>query len=237
MLSRRELLVGGLVLAGCTRSRTPTWSRRSVHEGVEFVELFPHDASESSPLVVAIHGRGDTPDNWIEPWQNFPAAVQIALPHAPDRFGGGFTWFEYREGMTDEQFGAEVGAAEDRLWKGIAKLAGKRRILVTGFSQGGILSFAIASRHADRVAAAFPVSGSCPGPLLPKNHARAAPIVAFHGTVDEVLNIKWGRGAVDAFKEQGNQAVMREYPGVGHTLTAQMKADVWAEIQKALATL
>ena len=69
--------------------------------------------------------------------------------------------------MTDEQFGAEVGASEARLWKGVAKLAGKRRPIVTGFSQGGILSFAMAARHPNEVRYAFPVAGSCPGPILP----------------------------------------------------------------------
>jgi len=240
MLSRREALALGLVTLGlpaasaCARSKTPAWPRRTKHEGVDFIELFPGHADESSPLVVAIHGMGDKPDNWIDSWRTFPARAQIALPRAFTRHGDGFSWFEFRDGMTDEQFGTEVGASEEKLWKGIAKLAGARRVLVTGFSQGGILSFAIASRHPDRVAKAFPVAGSCPGPLLPKNKAKAAPLVAFHGTADPVLAFKWGKAAVDAFREQGNEAVLREYPGVGHAVPSDLRADLWAEIQKAL---
>ena len=79
-------------------------------------------------------------------------------------------------------------------------------VLVTGFSQGGFLAYAIASRHPDVVAKAFPVSGSCPGPLIPKNHAKASPIVAFHGTADKVRDTKSDRGASNGFKEAGNEA-------------------------------
>jgi enoyl-CoA hydratase len=40
--------------------------------------------------------------------------------------------------------------------------------------------------------------------------------------------------AVRNFKERGNEATMRTYPGVGHSMTPQMRADLWAEIQKAM---
>src|SRR6185295_16566116 len=125
-------------------------------------------------------------------------------------------------------------AAEARLWKGVAHLAGARRPIVTGFSQGGILSFAIAARHPDAVAHAFPVAGACPGPLLPKDRARAAPILAFHGTDDHVLDLQWGREAVHAFQEQGNVAAIKEYAGVGHTMTREIHDDLWKAIVSAL---
>jgi len=228
--------VASVAMAGCSRETTPTWPRRSKHDGVEFIELFPQGANESSPLVVAIHGLGDKPDQWIEPWQTFPAKVEIALPRGFTRHGEGWSWFDI-EGKSDAELGEAVGAAEEKLWKGIAKLAGQRRLIVTGFSQGGILSFAAAARHPDRIAYAFPVSGSLPGPLLPRNKARAAPLVAFHGTADPVLAFQYGKGAVDAFAAEGNQATLRAYNGVPHTITPLMRADLTAEIQKALPLL
>jgi phospholipase/carboxylesterase len=198
------------------------------------IELFPNDADESAPLVVAIHGMGDRPERWVDAWRQFPKRVQIALPRAFKPHGDGFSWFTFADGMTDEQFGAEVGAAEARLWAGIAHLAGTRRPIVTGFSQGGILSFALASRHPDRVAHAFPVAGSCPGPLLPKKGAKAAPLLAFHGTADRVLALRWGREAVSAFKAEGNDAEIKEYEGVGHAITPAMQTDLWTAISGAL---
>lgn len=252
MLSRRDVLrlatsagalgalgaLGGVGVslggAGCARPKRPSWPRRSKHEGVDFIELFPGNADETAPLVVFVHGMGDKPDNWIETWKAFPSPAQIVMPRAFSKYGEGYSWFELHDGMSDAELGAEVGAAEAKLWKGIASLAGRRRMIVTGFSQGGILSFAMAARHADAIAYAFPVSGSCPGPLLPKDKAKAAPLIAFHGTSDKVLAFKWGLGAVNAFKEQGNDATLKPYPGVGHEMPPAMRADLWLEIQKAL---
>lgn len=235
MLSRREFLLG-IGVVGCSRSKAPlAWPRTTVHEGVSFIELFPGGADESSPIVVAVHGRGDRPERWVDTWRELPAAVRIALPRAPTPLGDGFSWFPLSNGMTDDDLGAAVGAAEEKLWRGVAALAGTtHRLLVTGFSQGGILSFAMASRHPDAIAHAFPVAGSCPGPLLPKNGSRAAPITAFHGTEDDVLQIRWAREAVNAFREQGNRAELREYPGVRHALPDAMRADLWSAIVSAL---
>jgi phospholipase/carboxylesterase len=236
MLTRRALLEGALatlVFPACKRSASPSWPRHRTYEGVEIVELFPHDADESSPLVVAIHGRGGEPESFGSIFEGFGGRAQIALPRGFDRHGNGWSWFEFRDEMTDDDFGAELGRSEARLWRGIAALAKGRRPIVTGFSQGGFLSFAMASRHPDEILRALPAGASCPGPLLPKNHARTAPVVAFHGTADDVVQIKWGRAAVNAFKDQGADAVLREYP-VGHSLAGAMRADLLAEIEKAL---
>jgi phospholipase/carboxylesterase len=203
-------------------------------QGVDFLEIFPNGADDASPLVVAIHGMGDKPESWIDTWSQFPAKAEIALPRAFDRYGDGYSWFDFKDGMTDAEFGAAVGAVEERLWKGIADLGKKRRLVVTGFSQGGFFAFAMAARHPMEVTAAFPVGGSCPGPLLPKNKSPAAPVIAFHGTADGTLDIKWARGAVNAFVEQGDQATLREYPGVGHTITPEMRRDLWAEITRVV---
>lgn len=249
MLTRRNLLlalgsatlsapalVAAPALGGCSRPRqaAPSWPRTSTYEGVEMIELFPNGADESSPLVVAIHGMGDRPERWVDDWKTFPGRAEIVLPRAFDAYGGGFSWFPLAEGMTDAELGAAVGGAEERLWKAITKARGTRRVIVTGFSQGGILSFAIAARHSAELLHAFPVSGSCPGPLLPQKGVRAAPIAAFHGSADRVLDVKWGREAVNAFKERGNEATLREYEGVGHTVSPEMRHDVFAAIEALL---
>jgi phospholipase/carboxylesterase len=241
MLSRRGFLALGL--AACSRSKDAPpkeaplqWPRTTVHEGVSFIELFPQGADETSPVVVAVHGRGDRPERWVDTWRNFPGKARIALPRAPDPMGDGFTWFPSTHEMTDEQLGAAVGAAEEKLWRGVAKVANGRRLIVTGFSQGGILSFAMASRHPDAIAHAFPIAGACPGPILPKNESRAAPITAFHGTDDDVLQLRWAREAVKVFADQGNRAELREYPGVRHAIPNRMREDVWAAIVSALSS-
>lgn len=241
MLSRRHLVLGLLGVSACKRSEPeatppapPASPRTRSYAGVEMIEVFQGGALETSPLVVAIHGRGDRPENWVEDIRTFPGKAQIVIPRAFEPYGDGFSWFPLREGMTDETLGAAVGASEARLWNGILAVARGRKVIVTGFSQGGILSFAMASRHPDVVTHAFPCAGGCPGPLLPKNKAKAAPILAFHGTEDRVLQIQFAREAVHAFQEQGNEAQLKEYPGLGHSMNAAMHQDLFAALVKAL---
>lgn len=242
MLRRRQFLfctLSGFAAACSKRSEAPPPHpspaiRQSTHAGVDFLELFPNGADASAPLIVAIHGMGDRPENWVDSWRSFPAKVHIALPRAFRSFGDGFSWFEFREGMSDTEFGTEVGNAEEKLWKAIASLAGTRKVLVTGFSQGGILSFAIAARRVERVICAFPVAGSLPGSLLPNSGTRTAKVIALHGTADRVVAFKWGKATVDALKERGNDASLKTYADVGHTMTAEMRSDLWSEIGRAL---
>lgn len=232
MPKRREFLLGAAVLgwlgSACSKPRRVV---SSVHAGVEFKELIHKEPDESLPIVVAIHGLGGAPEHWVDGWTAFAGRARIVLPRGFERHEEGFSWFPWTANMKDPKLAADVSAAEERLWKGIAELAGQRRVVVAGFTQGAILSLVMASRHPD-IVGAFPVVGACPEALLPK--ARAAPVVAYHGTADEVLPIQVTRDAINAFKQQGNGAILREYPGVRHTATDAMHADLDADMQKAL---
>ena len=237
MPKRREFLVGALslgfggLLPACSKSRKV---RSSVHAGVDFKELVPLQPDDSMPLVVAIHGLGGAPEHWVEGWMRFPGNAHIVLPRGFHAHEEGFSWFPWSTDMKSEKLASDVGAAEERLWKAVAELAARRRVVVAGFTQGAILSFVMAARHPEAIAGAFPVVGACPEALLPRNKARAAPLIAFHGTADDVLPIQLVRDAVKAFKEQGNEAEIREYAGVRHTATDQMHADLNAEMLKTL---
>lgn len=237
--ARREFLLGaaafglGGLSVGCSKPRTP---RSSVHAGVDFVELLPRRRDDSLPVIVAIHGRGGAPEHWVDGWTPFPGNASIVLPRGFDRHEEGFSWCAWSTDMKSAKLAADLGAAEERLWKGIADLAGSRRVIVAGYTQGAILSFVMAARHADAVVHAFPVAGACPEALLPRDRARAAPLTAYHGGADDTLAIQAARDAVDAFKREGCEAVLREYAGVGHEPSDKMHADLWADMQKALGS-
>ena len=107
--------VAVLSAAGCKRAEAP----RAPEPAVRFLELFPNGADTRSPLIVAIHGRGDTPENFAQLWDGFPGKAQLALPQAPIAFGPGWSWFHWPPGMTEDALAAEIAPREEQLWRGI----------------------------------------------------------------------------------------------------------------------
>jgi phospholipase/carboxylesterase len=209
--------------------------RRTSYDGVEVIELFTRGADASAPLVVAMHGLGDRPEAWVSTWRAFPARAHIALPRAFDPAGDGYSWFPIRVGdLNDPALASAVGAAEERLWRGLASLAGGRRPIVTGFSQGGILAFVLAARRATRITHALPVAGFCPDALLPTGDAPAR-VTAFHGTEDAVIGVSSARRSVAAFRARGGAATLREFPGVVHAITEGMRGELWQAIADSLS--
>ena len=203
-------------------------------EGTELFESFLNDAPDDAPIVVAIHGRGDSPKNFRELYRRFGGKVHLLVPKAYAPFHTGFSWFDLREGMTDAELGASVGAALERLHRAVASVVGGKRYIVTGFSQGGILSYGFASRYAAEVRCALPVAGSLPGPLLPGPKQQAAKTRAFHGDADDVIAVKWGFATVETFQREGADARLTTYPGLGHSISDGLLSDYFAALTECV---
>lgn len=242
--TRRAFLAGAAAVAALGSSALtaacgkPRTVRDSSHGGVDFKELVPKKPDESLPIVVAVHGFGGAPEHWVDGWMKFAGDARIVLPRGFQKHEQGFSWFPYEDravDMNSEKLAAAASAAEERLWKGIAALAAGRRVVVAGYVQGAMLSFVMAARHPNEVLAAFPVVGACPASLRPKDKSRAAPVVAYHGAADDVIDIQSVRDSIEAFKREGNDARLREYPGVRHTATDAMHADLDRDMHEAVA--
>jgi len=172
---------------------------REAFLGVEFLTYFELNARTSSPLIVALHGRGETPQDFAPVWRNFPAKVEIALPRAPLPHAGGLQWFDWPPDMTEDALAEAVSAAEARLWPAITALARGRKIILAGVSQGAVLVYAMAVRHPDEIACAFPIAGRLPAKLLPHGQVRVAPVYALQGTDDARITVDGAREAIAAF--------------------------------------
>lgn len=205
-------------------------------EGTELLESFTNDAADDAPIVIAIHGRGDSPKNFRELYRRFGGKVRLLVPKAYAPFHTGFSWFQLREGMSDAELGVSVGEALERLHRAVASVVAGRRYVVTGFSQGGILSYGFASKYPGEVGCALPVAGSLPGPLLPGPKQHAAKTRAFHGEADDVIAAKWGIATVETFKREGADARLTTYPGLGHAINDALLADYFAALTECVAS-
>jgi len=214
--------------------------------GVRYIELLTGDAAATDelPMVIAIHGLGDRPENFAGLLQGLAQPARVILPAGLKPSDDGFSWFDVRARSRDvDALAKGIGDASDTLAAFIDTVSAERPTLgkpiVTGFSQGGMLSFAIAAGHPESVSAAFPVSGWLPPPLWPEAGPKGAPtpVVALHGDADNAVLIEPTRLAVARLQELGYSVELREYPEVRHQITAEMRGVLWSLLRGATEEL
>jgi phospholipase/carboxylesterase len=233
-VDRLHLLALAGWLAACHRAPhgDPPGPIEETIEGARVLELFLHGASASSPLVVGLHGRGGSPENFARAFANYPGSIELALVQGFLPTGFGSQWIDVPPTGTDEDLARGIAAAEARLWPIIERVANGRPVIVVGFSQGAFMAWALAAKHPLAIAYAFPVSGGIPAALYPHDHQATAPVHALHGTDDARVSIAFDRVTRDAFVENGSVVDLREFAGQGHAISSEMQADLDARIQQ-----
>jgi phospholipase/carboxylesterase len=188
------------------------------------------EATDRLPLVVALHGLGDSPDSFAQVFAGFPARARVVVPHSAVHRGDGYSWFElHGVGLAEDAPG--ISAMADALVTYAAEVSRARPTLgkpiFTGFSQGGALSYTIAARHPDAIRAALPVSGWLPRSLVPEHESVTVPVFAFHGTADTRVAPSFAHDARDDLNKLGFSVTLREFEGVGHAIPSETRAAVF----------
>ena len=102
----------------------------------------------------------------------------------------------------------------------------KNRVYVSGFSMGGMMSYHVANKMGDQIAAIAPVSGGG-SPNSPK---RAMPIMHTHGKTDDVVNynstVNTHKSWVSNQKCSSNSKVTKPYPASRPGSAASL--EVWS---------
>jgi phospholipase/carboxylesterase len=196
-------------------------------------------ASEPLPLVIALHGRGDTADGFTRAFRGMPTRARVLLLRAPIPEGDTAAWFTFAPVDTWSRVASDLLALADRVVATIDALPPEQRSappIVTGFSQGAMICYALALRHPTRFAAFHPVSGALSEEMLrtdPGDPAHTPPIVAFHGTRDEIIPLDAEQGAIDRLRARGFRAELHPHDAT-HWLDGEMRADLWRTIAHEL---
>jgi phospholipase/carboxylesterase len=210
---------------------------------LEFLEVHTAGASANArlPLVIAIHGLGDTPQGFAPVIAELPVPARVLLPQAPTAYSQGYAWFRFRPGRTEEELAEGISEGTERVaafvdWARKARPTSGLPV-ITGFSQGGMLSFALAVRLQDRLKAAIPVSGGLPRPLWPSTTPppNAPQIIAFHGEDDTVVPPSSGEKSIAHLAQLGFPATYRSFPGVGHSIPTSVRRALHEALRDAIA--
>lgn len=221
---------------------TPQPTPEARNDDIEYVERVLGDADPEQPLpmLIAIHGLGDEPEHFGQLFDGLNTPVRLILPRGIDPYPqGGYSWFPLRARSEDvDGLSQGIDHAGDELAKAIEEAAKTRPTLgkpiLTGFSQGGMLTFAIAIDHPDTIGAAFPLGGWLPPPLWPDAATDKLPIVAFHGIDDQAVPYPSTKDAVTHLQQLGYDVELKAYPDVGHQVTPTMRDELFAQLRTAI---
>jgi len=209
---------------------------------VRYIERMTGGAktTDEVPMIVAIHGLGDRPESFGGIFDGFSARARLILPYGLSNYGDGFSWFPISR-LEPKALAEGTKAAADELAQLLGDLTKSRPVkgkpIVTGFSQGGMLSFTLAVLHPDHVGEALPIAGLLAPPLYPSSWpmGRVAPRVqAFHGDADDRVPIDGARETVRQLTNNGFSATLVEYPNVRHTVSAAMRRDWMTALENAV---
>lgn len=185
--------------------------------------------------VVLLHGVGGNETNLLDLSDGLPDDTLVAFVRGPLQLGPGqHAWFRVTFTTNGPQIvPQEAEHSRQLLITFLQRLGaqhgiGPGRVVIAGFSQGGILSASVALSAPETVAGFAVLSGRILPELEPRiaSPAQLAHLHAFigHGTADSKLPVQWAERADTLLATLGVQHALRLYP-VDHGISAAMHRD------------
>jgi phospholipase/carboxylesterase len=208
--------------------------------------------SPATSCVIWLHGLGDSGAGFapVVPvlGLNSQHSIRFIFPHAPEQavtINGGFvmrSWYDIKSmDLHDRADIQGVMASEqairqlivDQISSGIPA----DKIVLAGFSQGGVMSLFTGLRFEQKLAGIMALSCYLPsGEALPEQLADAnihTPIFQNHGEQDDVVPMFAGKMAHDALITAGYQSVWKTYP-MAHSVLPNQLVDIGQWLQQVL---
>ena len=192
------------------------------------------DRNDTLPMLIALHGNGDTPDHFFSTALNELAApARIILLHGPLSYGSGKAW--PTRGPEAYQQADAVNEAIEKL---VDKFPTRGKPALLGFSGGGVMAYYLALSFGDDYSYIFPISGMLsPSLVADLPVRRGAKIHAFHGNHDRVIGVSGARKAVTLLEERDIGVEFVEFDGGHLGLFTDMKSDITALVDRQLRKL
>jgi phospholipase/carboxylesterase len=187
---------------------------------------------DKNPLLLLLHGYGSNEEDLFSFATELPDEYYIISARAPYNMQyGAYAWYAINFDADENKFSDHEQAkiSRDLIAQFIDELIqtypiDSKNVTLVGFSQGSILSYAIALSHPDKVQRVVALSGYVSEPILEENYLRndlsKLKIFHSHGTVDQVIPVEWARKTKPFLEKLGINTTYKEYP-VGHGVAPQ----------------
>lgn len=188
--------------------------------------------SENAPLLIMMHGYGSDENDLFSFAQELPEELFIISVRAPYPLPPyGNAWyainFDAEQGKWNDN--EQARQSRDLIAKFIDEAVAtypvnKDNVTLLGFSQGSILSFAVALTYPNKVKNIIALSGYVNKDILPENlHSNNYTNLDFycsHGSVDQVIPVEWARQTPPFLSSLDIKHHYAEFP-VGHGVAPQ----------------
>lgn len=187
---------------------------------------------DKNPLLLLLHGYGSNEEDLFSFATELPDEYYIISARAPYSMQyGAYAWYAINFDADENKFSDHEQAkiSRDLIAQFIDELIqtypiDSKNITLVGFSQGSILSYAIALSHPDKIQRVVALSGYVSEPILEENYLRndftKLKIFHSHGTVDQVIPVEWARKTKPFLDRLGIKSTYKEYP-IGHGVVPQ----------------
>jgi len=204
---------------------------RLIHTLYEPVGDGPH------PTLIAMHGFGASALDllglapYIADGRFMVICPQgpIEVPIGPTR---GYAWFPLRMGSPPDRDAIDDAnkAATEFLNAALQKYAvDRKKLVILGFSQGGMMAYRLAFRNPSKFAALVALSTYLPPELKNEINDPAAlealPTLVQHGRADDMIELTRARQSVETLRSLEVPLTYREYD-CGHEITAEALRDL-----------
>ncbi|GAA4282378.1 alpha/beta hydrolase [Gaetbulibacter aestuarii] len=205
----------------------------------------PSSLKENAPLLIMFHGYGSDENDLFSFASELPDSlfiISVRAPYQMQPFGN--AWYAINFDAEKGKWSDNDQAKDSRdlistfIDEAIdAYPVDKSNVTLLGFSQGTILSYAVALTYPEKVKNVIALSGYINRDILDGNlEGRNYSHLDFfcsHGSVDQVIPVDWARRTPAFLNELNIKHVYKEYP-VGHGVAPQNFFDLKAWLSDRL---
>ena len=190
------------------------------------------------PTILALHGRGANALDLIGLAPHIcNGRFLVICPQAPLEVSlgpgvMGYAWFSSsRQGLADVQ---AILSARDQVKEFMDRCMGRfpidpDKLVILGFSQGGVMAYSLALEEPNRFSALVAMSTRLAPELLEQISAASSahnlPTLIQHGSNDSMIPVDKGREASAALERLGVPVTYHEYP-MGHEINGPALSDL-----------
>lgn len=187
---------------------------------------------DKNPLLLLLHGYGSNEEDLFSFASELPEEYYVISARAPyDMMYGSYAWYAINFDADENKFSdiEQAKTSRDLISNFIDELLANyaidsNNVNLIGFSQGCILSYAVALSYPQKIKRVVAMSGYFNAEIATENFKENdfsnLKIFASHGSVDQVVPVEWARKAEPALKQLGIDIVYKEYP-IGHGVSPQ----------------